>query len=64
MSKVAIATLQPVWDCRWSRPGYRVVGVEDHLQPESRWVCVREERRNVTETECEDCPHWQERPTY
>ena len=38
---IAIATLQTIWDCRWSRPGYRVIGVEDHLQPEKLWVCVR-----------------------
>lgn len=49
---------QTVWDCAWSRPGYRLFGVEDHLQPETVWVCVRTERRNVTEEECETCPHW------
>jgi hypothetical protein len=31
---VTTATLQTIWDCRWSRPGYRVLGVQDHLQPE------------------------------
>ena len=35
------ATLQTIWDCRWSRPGYRLMGVKDHLQPEELWVCVR-----------------------
>jgi hypothetical protein len=62
MSRTATATLQTIWDCRWSRPGYRVAGVEDHLQPEKRWVCVRgSDRRGVTEEECENCPHWEMR---
>lgn len=53
-----------VWDCRWSRPGYRVFGVPEHLQPEKMWVCVRRgERCGVTEKECEDCSYWEERPT-
>jgi hypothetical protein len=38
---IATATLQTIWDCRWSRPGYRVLGVPDHLQPEKLWVCIR-----------------------
>lgn len=60
---VAIATLQTIWDCRWSRPGYRVLGVQDHLQPEKRWVCVRSgEREGVTEELCEFCPDWESRP--
>ena len=59
----AIATLHTIWDCRWSRPGYRVLGFEDYFQPEKLWVCVRTgERRGVTEEECEQCPHWQELP--
>ena len=41
MSATSVATLQTIWDCRWSRPGYRLIGVEDHLQPEKLWVCVR-----------------------
>lgn len=56
------ATLQAIWDCRWSRAGYRVLGVEDHLQPEKPWVCVRSERHGVTEEECENCPHWEAPP--
>jgi hypothetical protein len=60
MARTAIATLQPVWDCRWSRPGHRLSGVEDRLQPESAWVCVHDgDRRNVTEDECQTCPNWQ-----
>lgn len=56
------ATHQAIWECRWSRPGYRVIGVEDHLQPEKPWVCVRRERNDVTEEECENCPHWEAIP--
>jgi hypothetical protein len=40
-----------------------VIGVEDHLQPEKLWVCVRRgERCGVTEEECEICPHWEALP--
>jgi hypothetical protein len=63
MATTAIATLQPVWDCRWSRPGHRLTGVSDTLQPESRWVCVREgQRRNLREDECHTCPDWELSP--
>jgi hypothetical protein len=63
VSHTAIATLQAIWDCRWSRPGYRIAGVEDHLQPETRWICVRgSERRCINEEECENCPNWELRP--
>jgi len=63
MARTAIATLQTIWDCRWSRPGYRIAGIEDHLQPENLWVCVRQgERRGVTEEECKACVHWEELP--
>jgi len=59
-----IATLQAIWDCRWSRLGGRlhgVHGVEEHQQPETLWVCVREpgRRRCVTEEECENCGFWE-----
>ena len=60
MTRTATATLQTIWDCRFSRPGYRLTGVVDRHQPESLWVCVREGgRRPVTEEECEHCPNWQ-----
>ncbi len=60
MSATSVATLQTIWDCRWSRPGYRLLGVEDQLQPESVWVCIRTGvRRGVTEEECAECPHWE-----
>ena len=44
MAKTAVATLQTIWDCRFSRPGFRLSGVKDELQPESVWVCVRTKR--------------------
>lgn len=61
-STVVTATYQTIWDCRWSRPGYRVMGVPDHLQPETLWVCVRGERRGVSEEDCEKCPYWEAAP--
>ena len=54
---------QTVWDCRWSRRGYRVFGVPELFQPEAPWVCLRTgDRRNVSDEECEGCPHWEGRP--
>jgi hypothetical protein len=62
MQHTSVAALQTVWDCRWSRPGYRLSGVEETRQPESVWVCVRTGRRRpVTNEECETCPHWEGR---
>ena len=59
MAKTAVATLQTIWDCRWSRPGFRLHGVGEPHQPESLWVCTRDgHRRGVTEEECQRCPHW------
>jgi hypothetical protein len=64
MASTAVAPLQTIWDCKWSRPGYRLFGVQDHLQPEKLWVCVRTEvRRGVTEEECEQCPFWEALPS-
>lgn len=54
-------------ECRWSRPGYRIHGVEEHLQPETPWVCVRRgDRRDLTDETCRECIHWQARaePTH
>jgi hypothetical protein len=45
MARTATMTLQTIWDCRWSRPGYRVIGVDEHRQPEKLWVCVRRGER-------------------
>ena len=60
MARTAIATLQPVWDCRWSRPGHRLTGVSDRVQPESTWVCIREgARRNLRDDDCTTCAHWE-----
>lgn len=60
MARTAVATLQTIWDCRWSRPGFRLSGVKEELQPESVWVCVRApQRRSVSAVECESCPHWE-----
>jgi hypothetical protein len=59
-SRLATATLQTIWDCRWSRLDPRAFDV-DELQPVNPWVCVRRgDRRPVTEEECESCPYWEE----
>jgi hypothetical protein len=60
MVRTAVATLQTAWDCKWSRPGFRVAGVPEQLQREGLWVCIRTgERRSVNESECENCMHWE-----
>ena len=60
MAVTAVTTLQPVWDCKWSRPGYRLSRVAESEQPEHAWVCVRNgTRSNITETGCERCPDWE-----
>ena len=60
MAITAIATPNTPWDCKWSRPGYRLAGVPDQFQPESVWVCVRTgERTPVQDTTCETCAFWQ-----
>jgi hypothetical protein len=60
MTHTATMTLQTIWDCRWSRPGYRLTNVEESDQPEAVWMCVRAgTRRSVSEEECASCPHWE-----
>ena len=57
---MATATLQTVWDCRWSRPGHHITGVSDALQPETTWVCTRDgDRRAVCGDECAGCSRWE-----
>jgi len=57
MARIAIATLQSGWDCRWSRP-------DDHAGPASprgeSVVCDRTGvQRRVSLAECEACVHWE-----
>jgi hypothetical protein len=60
MARTAIATLQTIWDCKWSRPGFQVPGVAAPREPASLWCCVRDGRRkDVSEEQCEKCPHWE-----
>ena len=60
MAKTAIATRQTTWDCKWSRPGFRLAGLDESLQPESVWVCVRTgERRSISDEKCDQCPYWE-----
>ena len=58
---MSIATVQPIWDCRWSRVGRCHHGVGKLQQPEAVWVCVSRPgtRRCVTEQECEQCEFWE-----
>lgn len=57
---MATATVQTVWDCRWSRPGHQITGLSDALQPEPTWVCVRDgDRRAVCNAECACCARWE-----
>ena len=60
MSCTATITLQTIWDCKWSHPGYRLRGFPDGRQPESLWACVRDgQRRPVNEQVCANCPDWE-----
>ena len=63
MATTVPALLKTPWDCRWSRIGYRLSGVDDESQPESPFVCVRPtaagSRRSVSDAECAECPHWE-----
>ena len=61
MPNTTAATLQTIWDCKWSRPGYRLIGIGDRHQLQKQWVCFRTgPGRVVTEEECENCPFWEE----
>ena len=63
MSSTAVTTLQTIWGCRWSRPGYRMTGVLEQCQPEPTWVCIRRGiRETVPEERCETCEHWEADP--
>jgi len=60
MARIAIATLQNGWDCRWSRP-------DDTGGPASPTgesvVCDRTGvQRRVSLAECEGCVHWELAP--
>jgi hypothetical protein len=60
MARTAVATLQTVWDCRWSRPGFQLASLGFRDQPEPLWVCTRTGApREVDEAECETCEHWE-----
>jgi hypothetical protein len=60
MATVTVATLQTAWDCRWSRPGFRVTGIPDRQQPETVWVCVRQgTRTDIAAEQCATCAFWQ-----
>ena len=57
MARIAIATLQSVFDCRWSRHERHA---NDATSPETSWVCVREGAPRILQAdECATCPHWE-----
>lgn len=62
----SIANAQHVWNCRWSKLGYRLSRTNERDQPEGPWMCVRqpETRRPVTEEECAQCKFWETDPIY
>jgi len=61
MARIAIATRQSAWECKWSRPGFRLAGMDEAQQPESVWMCVRTgQRRTLAEHTCDHCPYWQQ----
>jgi hypothetical protein len=60
MSHTAVATLQTIWDCKWSRPAAPTFGSPQDVAPVTRWMCIRTaDRRAVSESECETCPFWE-----
>jgi hypothetical protein len=63
MAQAEVMTVQAIWDCGWSRPGYLPNGIATVEYPEGSWVCVRPAgnvvRRAVTEAQCATCPNWQ-----
>jgi hypothetical protein len=60
MSKIATATLQTPWDCKWSRFG-RIRSTNPAKPAEGLWVCVYNNtpRLPITASACETCPHWE-----
>lgn len=60
MTRTTVAVAQSIWGCRWSRPGYRIAGVDERLQTEPTWVCVSDGvRAIVPECRCETCERWE-----
>ena len=63
MSKIAIATLQTPWDCKFSRFG-RMRTARPDARVEGFWVCVYPDgvRRPIDPSTCETCSHWEYEP--
>ena len=63
MARTSVAVDQTIWGCRWSRPGYRIAGLEDRFQPEPTWVCIRDGVRTIVpESKCQTCERWEPDP--
>ncbi len=62
MARTAIAIKQSAWECKWSRPGLRLAGVEEaQFNQKAIWVCVRTgtAASSLAETTCDQCPYWE-----
>ena len=59
MSRIAIATLQTPWDCKWSRFGR--IHASRSGPAEGLWVCVHPDdaRRSIDPSECETCARFE-----
>ena len=62
MTRIAIATLQSGWDCRWARPG-NTLGESEMPGAQTRLICNREGTdRRVEPIACQTCPFWELSP--
>ena len=62
MTRIAIATLQSGWDCRWARAD-NTPSESDSPTAASRLICNREGTdRHVEPLACETCPFWELSP--
>jgi len=59
MSRIAIATLQTPWDCKWSRFGR--IHASRRGPAEGLWLCVHPDatRRCIEPSECETCSRFE-----
>ena len=56
MTHTALAPHQTVWNCRWSRPGFRFTGLPASRHVEGAWICTREcPAHSVDEADCRTC---------
>lgn len=63
MTEEALANAKHVWDCRWSKLGYRLPR-DGQDRPDTAWTCARVPAapRPVTDEECATCSGWEPDP--